>query len=295
MSSAAMRAKRQMTSGANGTLLAKTVQQMPQSEAPNALATWQSPAEFSRRVQSGESEVRRVPTGVSGLDAKLGRGIQAGSTVLLLAEACQAPYTLCEQFSVTGLQLGERILYYSLERPQSETEPRIKSLATDKHGPIDLHFIDCYSQRLKDIDEATLRQLGVRNHSPPLPEHLLSQLLQMGHRQPFRLVLESLSEAIEVYGLAAGMSLLKRMAAVVRTIDGVALILMIRGEQPESVEARARHLADAVIELGREGQGLRLHTYLHVSKWRGPEGEGQVLAYKVGRKGLILDTFNRLT
>ena len=243
---------------------------------------------------SRQTTPRIVPTGVIGFDAKLGRGFQSGSTLLVLAEASHAPYVFCEQFAATGLQRGEKVLYYSLDRPQSDARPRIQSLVGNGQAGAGLEFFDCYSQRFKGIDVSVLRRLGVHNHSPHLPKHLMARLLGLNHGQSFRLVLESLSETIEVYGLAAGMDLLNQMSAVVRTMNGMAVVMMIRGEQPQSVEARARHLADCVIEFGVDGHGPGLHTYLAISKLKAPEGEGQVLAYKIGGRGIVLDTYDRV-
>lgn len=250
-------------------------------------------------AQKGGLGQRKVPTGITGLDSQLEGGLPAGSTVLLLAEPTNAPYRFCEQFAGAGLDAGEPVYYYSLDRPRDDTIDKIMAfslgnkLQTQNATP-DLRYVDCYSQKLRSLDESVLDKIGIQNHSPLIPEHIIPAILESGREKPFRIVLESLSEAIEIYGEEAAMKMLNQICAIVRRLNAVAVLIMVKGLHSADVEMRARQLVDGVLEFGVQRQGFGIYTYLSITKMRGLADEIRLFMYRDTDKGLWLESTRRV-
>jgi archaeal flagellar protein FlaH len=237
---------------------------------------------------------RKVPTGILGLDTQLEGGLPAGSTILLLAEPTNAPYRFCEQFAGAGLDAGEPVYYYSLDRPRDDTIDKIIQFSVGNKLGAGLKYVDCYSQKLRSLDESVLDQIGIQNHSPIIPQHIIPALLESGRERPFRIVLESLSEAIEIYGEEVAMKMLNQICAIVRRLNAVAVLIMVKGLHSADVEMRARQLVDGVLEFGVQRQGFGLYTFLSITKMRGLTDEIRLFMYRDTEKGLWLESTRRV-
>jgi len=67
---------------------------------------------------SGLSGVKRISTGITGLDALLEGGFLSGRSYLVTGDAGTGKTTTCMQFLMAGLQKGERAVYVTVdERP----------------------------------------------------------------------------------------------------------------------------------------------------------------------------------
>lgn len=238
--------------------------------------------------------MRTVTTGIQGLDAHFGGGIPSGSTVLLLAEPSNAPFVFCEQFASGGLNTGETVIYYDLERPKAEVVEHLRPMLNGPDALKHLQYLDCYSVKLKDLDSATLKRLGVENHSVKINEDVLQRLLALGKDQPFRVVIESLTQTIASYGLDPTLAMVNALTGIVKATNGVALLMVVRGMHDPHVETRLRHLVDGVIEFGVERQGFGLYSYLSVTKMRGVQDATRLLLYKETDKGLWLESTRRV-
>ncbi len=73
----------------------------------------------------------RLPSGVPGLDARLGGGLLAGSTTLVLGPTGTGKTTLALQFALEGIRLGEHTLYVNFQENPAQLRRAISGLGAD--------------------------------------------------------------------------------------------------------------------------------------------------------------------
>lgn len=234
-----------------------------------------------------------VPTGIQGLDGQFGGGIPRGSNVLLLSEPSSAPYMFNEQFAAVGLERGERVYYYSLERPLEEVLTRVRSYMTNPFGK-NLQFFDCYSVKLRPMSIPAMKKIGVSNHAVNVTEDVVGRLLAHKPAEPFRVVIESLSAAIQSYGLEPALTMVRQLCGVVQKQGGTSTFLLVKGLHDPATETTLRHLADGVIEFGVDRQGFGLYSYISIAKMRGIPDATRLLLYKETEKGIWLESTRRV-
>lgn len=238
--------------------------------------------------------MRQVTTGIQGLDAQFGGGIPTGTTILALSEPSNAPYLLCEQFAAGGLNALETVLYYNLERPKEEVWAHLKGLVAQEAALKNLQYYDCYSAKFQSLSALTLKRMGIENHSVKVPDDVPARVLKIPKEQAFRVVIESVNEAITAYGLDATMKLVTILTGLIKSLNGTALLMHIKGLHEPVVETRLKHAVDGVIEFGVDRQGFGLYSYLSVTKMRGVSDATRLLLYKETDKGLWLESTRRV-
>lgn len=238
--------------------------------------------------------MRVVTTGIQGLDAHFGGGFPTGSTILVISDPSNAPYIFCEQFAGGGLNAAETVYYYSLERPKAEVVEHLRSFVPKADAFQSLQFFDCYSVKLRDVNAQALKRLGVENHAVKVNEDVNARILRQAKDTPFRVVIESVTEAILAYGLEPTLTMVKTLAGMMKMMNGVALVMLVRGMHDPQVETQIRHIADGVIEFGVDRQGFGLYSYLTVTKMRGIQDATRLLLYKETDKGIWLESTRRV-
>lgn len=236
----------------------------------------------------------QVTTGIQGLDTQFGGGIPSGTTILTLAEPSNAPFIFCEQFAAGGLNTGETVYYYNLERPKDEVLQGLKGFVTAPDAFKRLQYFDCYATKMRDLTPTALKRLGIENHAVKVPDDVTARLLKQSPGQPFRLVLESLNESIAAFGLEPTLKMVTALTGMVRLLNGTALVMLIKGILDHSTETKIRHAVDGVVEFGVDRQGFGLYSYLSVTKMRGVTDATRLLLYKETDKGLWLESTRRV-
>ncbi len=84
-----------------------------------------------RIPESYDSLAERVPTGIPGLDEKMGGGMFAGSTTLVVGMTGAGKTTLALQFALQGVKRGETVLYINFQENPSQLRRAIAALGTD--------------------------------------------------------------------------------------------------------------------------------------------------------------------
>jgi KaiC/GvpD/RAD55 family RecA-like ATPase len=234
-----------------------------------------------------------VTTGVQGLDSQLGGGIHTGSTVLCLSEPSNAPYMLNEQFAAGGLNTGETVYYYAIDRPKDDVVEHIKAyLIRDVEAK--LVFFDAYALKLRNLPPAAIKKLGVTNHAVKVTDDVVPRILADDGKRPFRIIIESLTEVYNAYGEKEAMKLVESVSGVIRQLNATALLTMTAGVADAQFEARIKHLVDGVVEFGLDRQGFGLYTFLSISKMRGVQDAAKLLLYKETEKGLWFESTRRV-
>lgn len=235
-------------------------------------------------------------SGISGLDAQLGGGIPRGSTILVLGDPCNALSAFAEQFGAGGLTQGEPLLYFLFDRPPRGAPQRIKGLATDLggvKGP--LRVFDGYS--------AQFGAPGANGHAagdaPVLlkgenaASDVLNEAMKAGASR-YRLCIDSLSGMARPGKDHELVDFFRNLVHVGHETGAMQLAVLVRGLHDPQVEARLKHLATGVMEVGVERKGFGLYNYLQVTKLLELRDPTRLLLFKETDKGLWLESTRRV-
>jgi KaiC/GvpD/RAD55 family RecA-like ATPase len=211
----------------------------------------------------------------------------------VISDASNAPFVMDSQFAAGGLNAGQTVYFYSLERPKEEVVEEVKSFLT-KEVIAKLVYFDAFSVRLKGLSAAQMKKLGVNNHAVDVTQDVVPRMLQEAGATPFRIIIESLTEAIDSYGPEAVMKMVETVTGITRKMNAVTLMSIEKGVADSRFEARLRHLVDGLIEFGVDRQGFGLYSYISISKMRGITDATKLLLYKETEKGLWLESTRRV-
>ena len=133
--------------------------------------------------------IKRLATGVEGLDDILSGGLPAGQMYLLEGDPGTGKTTVAMQFILAGVRAGERCIYITLSEPRSEL---VSSLRSHGWDPAEIPIAEFVP------DEASLsadQQYTVFHPSEiELASTIEKLIAEIEKVQPDRLVIDSLSE-----------------------------------------------------------------------------------------------------
>lgn len=233
-------------------------------------------------------------SGISGLDAQLGGGLPRGATILLTGDPCNALSVFAEQFSAGGLTQGEPVLFFQFERPARGTPERIKGLAQELGGAKgQLTVFDGYSGQFgpngKGGKDSGIALLGGEN----VLGDVLNEALKAGAGR-YRLAIDSLSSLARPGREQDALEFFRNLVHVGHETGGMQLCTLVRGLHDPQFEARLKHLATGVMEIGVERKGFGLYNYLQVTKMLDLKDPTRLLLFKETDKGLWLESTRRV-
>lgn len=236
-------------------------------------------------------------TGIAGLDAQLGGGVPRGSTILLLAEPSNAVPVFCTQFAGGGLEHGETVFYFELDRAAGGIRDGVLSFLTDpKKKRSELRIYDGYSTQFA-------KGLPSRAESPtaavPLGRNdaqyrILQEVTQVGAQERYRVIVESLSSLVTEDNEKAVLEFFRQFVHANHEMGGVALVPVVKGLHSARFETHLRHLASGVMEIGMERKGFGIYPYLMVGKMLDHPDPVRLLLFKETEKGIWLESTKRV-
>lgn len=233
-------------------------------------------------------------SGISGLDAQLGGGFPRGSTILLLGDPCNALSVFAEQFCAGGLTADENVLYFQFDRPARGSGDRIRKLAQELGGAKgQLKVLDGYSGQFG--------LPGKNGHGPgevviPADKALgevLNEAMRAGAGR-YRMSIDSLSGLAKPGKEQEVVDFFRNLVHVGYETGGMQLVTLIKGLHDPQLEARLKHMATGVLEIGVERKGFGLYNYLQVSKLLDLADPTRLLLFKETDKGLWLESTKRV-
>jgi circadian clock protein KaiC len=134
-------------------------------------------------------ELKRLTTGVQGLDNILNGGLPAGQMYLLEGDPGTGKTTLAMQFVREGIARGEKCLYITLSEPRSELEASLRSHGWEPDSIPIAEFVPEEASLGKDQQYTVFHPSEVELANTI--EKLIAAIEEVG---PDRLVIDSLSE-----------------------------------------------------------------------------------------------------
>jgi circadian clock protein KaiC len=223
--------------------------------------------------------MRRLTTGVRGLDDLIGGGVPAGDALMLAGPAGSGKTTFATQFAAEGLRQGEAVIIVVFEEHPEEYLARAK--ARNQHLE-------------RGIAAGKLRIMYLRPLDLSVDETLAEILEAAGSLEATRVIIDSLS-GFEV-ALAPTFredfreSLYRLVGAL--TATGVTLFMTteIVGDYPHvrfTTEKVSFITDDIIVQRFVEIDGV-LRTVMAIHKMRGSEHSHDFLSYEVTSNGAVI-------
>lgn len=214
----------------------------------------------------------RILTGTKGLDAMLGGGLWAGSSLLVAGPTGAGKTTLALQFILEGLMRGEAGLYVNFQENPTQLARAISSLGwtMDDAFASGLHLL--YASPVEMQIDSILTALFAT--------------IERGNVQ--RVVIDSLGDLVGAaedsnrvfnYLYALGQNLAVRHVSNLMTLETRQLAEHVLAGQISA-------LSDAIVILGTERNGDRVRRTLQVTKARGLEHELDVRSMLITAAGV---------
>ncbi len=215
--------------------------------------------------------MKRVSTGIKGLDTMLKGGLIAGRTYLVKGCAGAGKTILSTQFLVEGARRGEKVIYVTIEESIDEIVENMKSLDIDVNG---IKFVDAsptgessvFAGMFVDVDVQALKSLLEAKFEEKPPKRLVIDSVTM-----LRLAKSELEYRRDLLVL---MSLLKKY--------GITSIIT-SDVYERSIED---YLVSGVIELQTIEFRGRILRGVRITKFRGSDFDENVRPYRIGRGGI---------
>lgn len=231
--------------------------------------------QMERKPQS----MRRLTTGVPGLDEMMGGGIPAGDAVMIAGPAGSGKTTFATQFVAEGLRQGEAVVIVVFEEYPEEYLARAKSRNHDLEA---------------SIDAGKLRVIYLRPLDLSVDETLAEILEAAGQIEATRVVIDSLS-GFEV-ALAPAFrddfreSLYRLVGALTATGVTIFMTTEISSGYPSvsfTTEKVSFITDDIIVQRFVEIEGV-LRTVLAIHKMRGSEHSHDFRTYDVTSNGAVV-------
>ncbi len=226
----------------------------------------------------GSVDVRRVETGIPGLDEMLGGGIPEGHTVVVVGSFGTGKTTFGLQFLWHGLQRGEKGIFISLE----EDEEAVISTAASFGWDLRPH-IDSGSLVVVKLEPADAKSTVTK-----IKSDLPGFIKNMGAK---RLVLDSVSLLTMMFDREnERRETLFHLAKLIKDSGCTAVFTAeARPDNPTtSRDGLAEYTADGVIQLRYHNVGGDVQLVLGVVKMRRTAHSRRLKPYVIGSGGIVV-------
>ena len=232
-----------------------------------------------QQSQRRQNEVRRLASGVPGLDEVMGGGIPSGDAVMLAGPPGSGKTTFATQFAAEGLRRGEAVVIVVFEEYPEEYLERAQARNQDMQDGIEEGRLDVIYLRPLDLSV----------------DETLAEILESVHRlDATRVVIDSLS-GFEV-ALAPAFrddfreSLYRLVGALTATGVTIFMTTEVVGEYPHvqfTTEKVSFITDDIIVQRFVEIDGV-LRTVLAIHKMRGSAHSRDFLSYDITANGAVI-------
>ena len=230
--------------------------------------------------------ILRIRTGMGGLDEKLGGGIPAGSSILLISNQEGPVRLFCQQIAYSMGTEGHKIHYFTIvkEPPYIREEMMVYDWDTVEmeqggQGPLSMGFqtpgMHPGSRVLGSDLFVTLRR------------DILSQL-----DEGDVVVIDSLSDLLVNHETASVRELLEILGSQVREKSGLVFMPILSDMHDQKTVATISHLSDVVVEFDLESE--HLEGKLRFWKMRRATLRPLLLPFSITDRGVMAETFGRV-
>ncbi len=243
---------------------------------------------------------------MGGLDQKLGGGVPAGSTILLVSNQ-EGPVRLFSQQIAFSLGIeGHRVHYFTIVREPSYIREEMMVYdwdTSEMEQGRQWSFIDAYTPRVQALLQGGQGQpamgfLGQGTMTPgsralgsdlfvTLRRDILSQL-----DEGDVVVIDSLSDLLVSHDTASVRELLEILGSQIHAKNGLVFMPILSDIHDERTVATISHLSDVVVEFEVESE--HLEGKLRFWKMRRAILRPLLLPFSITDRGVMAETFGRV-
>jgi KaiC/GvpD/RAD55 family RecA-like ATPase len=244
---------------------------------------------------------------MGGLDEKLGGGIPAGSSVLLISNQEGPVRLFCQQIAYLLANEGHRILYFTIVKEPNYIREEMMVYDWDTNEMEQGRqwtFIDAYSPRVQ-----ALQQGGPAQQSMGLlgPNNMLSQGSRALGQDLFVtlrrdilsqldegdiVIMDSLSDLLVNHDISSVRELLEILGNQVRNKNGLVFMPLLSEMHDPRTVATISHLSDVVVDFELESE--HLEGKLRFYKMRRSQLRPLLLPFSITDRGVMAETFGRV-
>lgn len=219
------------------------------------------------------AEIKRIPTGVHGLDEKIEGGFEAGSVISLLGGPGSGKSLLGMSFLYEGLKNGETCLLVSFEESVEDL------------------ILDMEAIGFNDIKEFISNKKLILSFNSPINFEYLGVLDVIQENKISRVVIDSLS-AISMYMEDRG-KFRKFMLDLVTELKKFKVTAIVTDEAPQVSDSdmlyfSGEYLSDAVIKLFYTGLGGDFDRSMQIIKMRRTNNDRSMLPMRIDKGGIYV-------
>ena len=217
--------------------------------------------------------VKRIPSGIHGLDQKIGGGFELGSVISVLGGPGSGKSLLGMSFLYEGLKNGETCLLVSFEEN------------------VDDLISDMETIGLNDVKDFISKKKLIILFNSPINFEYLGVLDVINQNKISRVVIDSLS-AISMY-MEDRSKFRKFMLDLVTELKKLKVTAIVTDEQPQVSENdtlyfSGEYLSDAVIKLFYTGLGGDFDRSMQIIKMRRTNNDRSMLPMRIDQGGIYV-------
>ena len=243
---------------------------------------------------------------MGGLDEKLGGGIPAGSSILLISNQEGPVRLFCQQIAYLLANEGHRIMYFTIVREPSYIREEMMLYEWDT-GEMEQGrqwtFIDAYSPRVQALQQGGPPQQPMGLLGPGMMaagSRVLGQDLFVTLRRDILsqldegdiVIMDSLSDLLVNHDPASVRELLEILGNQVRHKNGLVFMPILSEMHDSKQVATLSHLSDVVVEFELESE--HLEGKLRFYKMRRSQLKPLLLPFSITDRGIMAETFGRV-
>jgi len=222
--------------------------------------------------------MKRIKTGIPGLDKRLSGGFPAGSSILFVGPPGAGKSTVSQQFMQQGLKLKQPGIYTTLDMSPDEIRETMKTFGWKDSK--DLTFIDAYSWRLGNIEGPfTLSNLTNINELNIMITRAINKLKGSKIK---RKVFDSVSTLL----LYADPSLVVKMMPVIiaklKKAEFTQILILEEGVHDPKTVTTLNYLSDGVIEFKMEED----KRFMRIARMKGTKHKRDWIKFDITDKGV---------
>ncbi len=255
---------------------------------------------------TAQPRIFRIRTGMGGLDEKLGGGIPAGSTVLLISNQEGPVRLFCQQIAYSLGSEGHRIHYFTIVKEPSYIREEMMVYERDTEEMEQRGqwtFIDAYSPRVQALLQGGGQGqsfLGPATGAMSAGSIVLGSDLFVTLRRDILsqldegdiVIIDSLSDLLVNHDAASVRELLEILGSQIHAKNGLVLMPILSDIHDPKTVATISHLSDVVVEFEVESE--HLEGKLRFWKMRRATLRPLLLPFSITDRGVMAETFGRV-
>jgi len=198
------------------------------------------------------SSIKRLSTGVNGLDKILDGGIPANSNILVSGSPGTGKSIFCYQISDISFEDGFKCLYITTNDKPEEVIKKAKRLGFFDDKEKDLEFIDCYSERLGKGGQNSISASNLNAISLEIGK-VIKDFKQKGV-----VVFDSFSDILIKNGDEKAVKFMQVMSAKLKDNGCMGLFVIVNDMHEFKTVTSLESICDGVISMNVNEEGKRM-------------------------------------